>query len=346
MDFKDVQIYTGAETQAPSLSQNVNSPSAMITTEQSRAIAETQAAMIVARMNPRDENVAYQRIMRACKRKKLAEQAKYVYRRGTTMVEGPSIRLAEVIAQNWQNLQYGFRELGRSADSSEVEAFCWDLETNVRVTRTLTVKHKRDTKSGPKDLKAERDKYEYVASQTQRRVRACILEVIPGDIVEEAEKQCEKTLRGDDNRPIEDRVRDMITAFSELGVTGEMVEARLQHSLKAVTLQQLVELQKIYRSIKDGVAQREEFFQVTTHKTPPKPPYTARNSEEKPTLSKTKKTDDIKTTAAYQQVSNEEGMFPDLYRIAVDKFGEPTTVERCGKISNYINEMVDRQNAK
>lgn len=235
----------------------------LITIDQQRAIAEVQAAMVVARMNPRNEYDAFVRIEEACKRKSLAEQALYAYPRGGTMVTGPSIRLAEVLARYWKNITYGLREMSRGDGSSEIEAFAWDLETNTRVTRQFQVRHVRETKQGSKALTGERDVYELVANMGQRRVRACILEIIPGDIVEAAVTACSETLKAGDGEPLEDRLRKVLLAFKNLGVTQEMLEAKLGHPLQATVPQEIVTLQKIYRSLNDGMATREELFNIS-----------------------------------------------------------------------------------
>lgn len=263
-DFTAVKVFSGLPSTANQgeLTTQVQAPSALVTVDQQRAIAEVQAAMVVARMNPRDEMRAYQRIVMACKRKSLAEQASYAYPRGGKMVTGPSIRLAEVIAGYWGNITYGLRELSRRSGISEVEAFAWDLETNTRVTRQFQVKHIRDKSEGGKELTGERDIYELVASMGQRRVRACILEVVPGDIVEGAEDECKKTLQGGGGEPMEDRIRKAVLAFGEFGVTKAMIETRLRHKIEATLPAELVQLQQIYRSLKDGMAKREEFFSL------------------------------------------------------------------------------------
>lgn len=263
-DFTAVKVFSGlpSTVDQDALMTQAQAPSALVTVDQQRAIAEVQAAMVVARMNPRDEMRAYQRIVMACKRKSLAEQASYAYPRGGKMVTGPSIRLAEVIAGYWGNITYGLRELNRRAGISEVEAFAWDLETNTRVTRQFQVKHIRDKSEGGKELTGERDIYELVASMGQRRVRACILEVVPGDIVEGAEEECKNTLQGGGGELIEDRIRKAVLAFGEFGVTKAMIETRLRHKIEATLPAELVQLQQIYRSLKDGMAKREEFFSL------------------------------------------------------------------------------------
>jgi hypothetical protein len=227
-----------------------------------RAMQEVQAAMVVAKKFPRDVNGAYNRIMQACRRKSLAEQAVYAYPRGGQTVTGPSIRMAEVLAQNWGNLQFGIQELEQRDGESIVEAFCWDLETNVRQTKLFAVKHTRHKKNGPPDkLKDPRDIYEHVANQGARRVRACILGVIPGDIVEAAIEECDLTVKkAGKDEPIIDRARRMVVAFQDFGVTQEHIEKRLGHKLDAVIEQELIGLRKIYQSIKDGMAKRHDFF--------------------------------------------------------------------------------------
>ena len=260
--FGDIQVYTGQEIAMASAAPSAPTVSGNI--EQSRAVAEAQAAMVVARMNPRDEMTAYNKIMKACKRKSLAERATYAYKRGGQLVTGPSIRMAEVLARHWGNMTFGLREIARRSGESEMEAYAWDLETNTKVSRGFTVKHIRERKQGNIGLDSERDIYELTANQGQRRVRACILELIPGDIVEAAEDQCKKTIEHGDGTPIEDRIRKMIAAFDEQGVTKEMIEGFLGHKAEAMVAQQLVRLTEIYRSIRDGIGKREDFFRVTT----------------------------------------------------------------------------------
>ena len=82
-------------------------PSVGALAESSRAQAEIQAALIYARANPRDMNLAVETIRASCQRPSLAENSSYEYSRGGTSISGPNIRLMEVIATSWGNLQFG-----------------------------------------------------------------------------------------------------------------------------------------------------------------------------------------------------------------------------------------------
>ena len=230
-----------------------------------RQAQEVQAAMVVAKRFPRDENASFARIMQSCQRKGLAERAMYEYPRGGQNVTGPSIRLAEAMAQNWGNLDFGITELEQKPGESTVMAYCWDLETNTRQTKIFTVPHIRQTKKGAQALTDPRDIYEMVANQGARRLRSCILGVIPGDIVDAAIEQCNKTLTSGDATPLADRIRNMVFSFqAKLGVPKECLEKYIGCKAEAFTEQSVVRLRNVYNSIKEGRANREDYFDLPT----------------------------------------------------------------------------------
>lgn len=232
----------------------------MLDVASSRQAQEVQAAMVIAKKMPRDEERAYARIMKACQRTSLAQQAIYAYPRGGQTVSGPSIRLAECLAQNWGNIDAGVVELSRVAGESTIMAFAWDLETNSRASKTFTVRHERQAGGSVTELTSDRDIYETVANQGARRLRACIMAIIPGDVIDAALDQCEATLKKAGDGPLIDRVRAMATAMAEYHVTIDMLEKRLGHKLDATTESELVQLRKIFVSIRDGFAPREHWF--------------------------------------------------------------------------------------
>jgi len=228
--------------------------------EESRAIAEAQGKLVVAKKFPRDQAAAFERIMKSCSRKKLAESAMYSFPRGGQVITGPSIRLAEELARAWGNIEYGIRELSQKDGISEMESYCWDLETNVVSSQKFTVKHERHTKTGVQKLTDPRDIYELTANNAGRRLRARILAVLPPDIVDAAVEECYRTLAGNSTEPLEDRVRKMLKAFAPYGINKEHIEQRLGKKLDALLSEELVELQTIYTSLKDGISRASDWF--------------------------------------------------------------------------------------
>lgn len=229
--------------------------------QESKSVAAIQAAFIIAKKFPRNEHSCYISIIESCKRPSFAEQCCYAYPRGGQLITGASIRLAEVLAQKWGNCQVGIEIVSQDSDRTEARAFANDLETNYAVEASFTVKHVRFSKKGVTKLTDERDIREMVANIGSRYLRGCILRIIPKDIVEAAIAQSKKTLESGEV-PISERIRLMVGKFDELGVKVEHLEKRLMHKLEATIPEEIVSLQHIYKSIKDGFAKREDFFEI------------------------------------------------------------------------------------
>ncbi|HAT1964741.1 TPA: hypothetical protein JAG59_002031 [Legionella pneumophila] len=234
--------------------------------QESRAVAEIQASIVAAIQMPRNEMKSYQLIIDSCRRPSLAEQAMYAYPRGGTLVTGPSIRMAEVLARCWGNCRVGITIRSQDSDKTEARAYAYDLQSNYMVDQDFTVPHKRTTKKGVQKLTDEREIRELVANIGSRIMRGCILRLIPGDIVEDAVEQVKKTLISSDV-PIAEQIKKMVSAFDELGVKVEHLEKRLGHKLDATIPQEIVTLKGIYKSIKDGMASREDFFEIQSKST-------------------------------------------------------------------------------
>lgn len=261
---------------APTMTPQINPQNAAAAVAMTREMAETLASVQMAKAFPRDTIAARDRILNSCTRQKLAETACYTYNRGGTDVTGPSIRLAEMLAQNWGNISFGIRELEQRNGESTCEAFAWDMETNSRQVKVFQVPHIRHTKKGDYPLTDPRDIYELIANNGARRLRACILGIIPGDIVEEAVQACDTTM-ATKFEVTPERLKAMLAKFEEIGVTKEQIEARVQCHLEAVKPAQLANLGKIYNSVHDGMSKAEDWFPKEDKpsadepkKTPPK----------------------------------------------------------------------------
>lgn len=229
--------------------------------ESSRAIAEAQGKLVIAKKFPRDAAGAFDRAMSACSSKKLAEIANYSYPRGGETISGPSIRLAEELARVWGNIDYGIRELSQKNGVSEMEAYCWDLETNTFSSQKFTVKHERHTRTGVKKLTDPRDIYELTANNAGRRLRARILAVLPVELVDAAVQKCRQTLvSGPD--PIEARIQKAVSAFLRYGITPDLISKRLEKPLSEANGEDIADLLSIFNSIKDGHSSVHQWFDV------------------------------------------------------------------------------------
>jgi len=241
---------------------NKNINEGAVRVEQTRSAAEVHSMIVAAKQFPRDEATAYASLMRACQRKELAEVSMYSYPRAGQTVSGPSIRLAEEAARCWGNVEFGVKELSQKDGESEMLAFAWDLETNVRSSQTFNVKHVRDTRSGARKLTDQRDIYENNANNAGRRLRARILAILPPDFINAALEECARTLKGDNSVPLEDKIKKMIVAFEKVGVKQSLIEGRLGKKSELMTDDELVEYRGIYASIKDKHSKVSDWFDV------------------------------------------------------------------------------------
>ncbi len=239
---------------------NINQGTVAI--EASRAIAEAQGKLVIAKRFPRDEVSAYAKAMEACQRPTMAEKAFYSFPRGSQTVEGPTIRFAEELARCWGNIDYGIKELSQDDGKSEMQAYAWDLETNAQSVQNFTNLHQREAGKKMQKLTSLRDIYENNANMATRRLRSRILAILPSWFVEDCIAECKKTLAGQNETPLVDRVKKMVVQFAKLGVTQEQIETRLKKKIDTMNADDFVEYVGIYNAIKQGESKIADWFEA------------------------------------------------------------------------------------
>lgn len=199
--------------------------------EQSRAVAEVQAAVIIARQFPRSTQLAIAAMQDACRNKALALQAFYSFKRSGSNVTGATVYLARELARIWGNIDVSVRELRRDDlyGQSEMLAYAWDLETNTRVSTGFIVPHVRDKTSGSERLTSMRDIYESNANNGARRLRECIFAVLPKWFTDDAQDRCRRTIEDGGGKPLPQRIADILAAYAK---DYEVDEGRLEAFLE------------------------------------------------------------------------------------------------------------------
>lgn len=232
---------------------------------QSREMAETQTKFLMAQHFPRDERKAMDGILNAFARTTLAERAQYAFQRGGQDISGLSIDAMEAIAQQWQNIEFGWAELSRGVgldgvSYSDVRSYAIDLQSRVPRYLQFIVRHWRDTKKGGYKLTDERDIYELCANMAQRRVRSCLEAVIPRDVQESAREQANVTLKSSADTS-EEGIAKMLRVFGKLGVTKDQIEQFIGRRVEAIQPAQVVRLVRVAQSIRDGLSTADEWFE-------------------------------------------------------------------------------------
>ncbi|HEU5429598.1 MAG TPA: hypothetical protein VFU74_22145 [Actinocrinis sp.] len=230
--------------------------------EQSRAVAEVQAAVIVARQFPRVEAVAIARMEQACKHPALADKAFFSFKRGGSTVSGETIHLAKELARCWGNIQHGVAEMSRDDNygQSEMQAWAWDMESNERVSTTFIVPHARWASGKAQKLADFRDIYENNANNGARRLREMILSVLPVWFVEQAKDLCSATIRHGGGVPLPQRIAEVIAKYDAGGVVTDQLEQHVDRPVAKWTDRDVASLQTLYNSIDRGEMTRDEAF--------------------------------------------------------------------------------------
>lgn len=174
----------------------------------------------------------------------------YVLPRGGKNIQGPSIRLAEIVGLSWGNLRYGARVIGEDDSRRNIiaEAFCHDLQSNnhctIRVMRRITDKHGKRYND---DMIAMTGN-----SACSIALRNAIFKIVPMTYVNSIYEQAKKLAVGDASS-LSDRRMKMLEYFSKFGVTKERLLARIgKPSIDDIDLNDLEMLVGLSTAIKDG----------------------------------------------------------------------------------------------
>lgn len=176
--------------------------------------------------------------------------------RGGKTIEGPSIRLAEIIASAWGNLRYGTRIVGQDARFVTAEGVCHDLERNVsgtaRIDRRIT------------NRKGETFNDDMVAVTANAAcaiaVRNAIFHVIPRAFWNHVYEQAKLTAIGK-AETLTDRRASMVAYFQKMGVLLERLLAVAgKPSVEDLSLEDVFNLRAVANAIRTGETTVDQAF--------------------------------------------------------------------------------------
>lgn len=231
------------------------------------ARAELDQAVVTARQYPRSIDRAMRNIITlATLSEKTATDCVYALPRAGKAIRGPSVRLAEIIAQQWGNCHVGSRIVGVDLADKVIiaEGVFHDLETGMK--RISQVRRRITDKNG----KLFNEDMVNVTGNAAAAIamREAVLKGVPRGIWEEAYDRCEQVIRGD-VKTLNERRESAIKAFAAFGVTPEQIFDYLEiEGEKDITLDHLATLTATRSAIKSGESQVEDFFDMTK-KGPP-----------------------------------------------------------------------------
>lgn len=213
---------------------------------------EIQSAIVLAKRFPRDEDLSFQKLMKACGRTTFAEDAEYSFPRGGQSVKGPSVFLAREAARVWTNIRYGLTITRDDSGSRQIQAWAWDLETNTKISAEDDFRKLIFRKGKGWIEPDERDLRELTNRRGAILIRNCVLQILPKDLIEDALSKCRETLRTNAAQDPDAARKKILLAFSELNVSAEQLAAYLGHPVAQSSPAEIADLRAVYKSISDG----------------------------------------------------------------------------------------------
>jgi hypothetical protein len=201
-----------------------------------------------------------------------AESCFYALPRAGKTIQGPSARIAEIVASAWGHLRVEARVIGVEAEVVVALGTAWDMENNVAYS--YEVRRRITDKSGKR---YNEDMITVTANAAcSIAARNATLKVVPPSYWKPIYEKCVEIVKGD-LQTLADRRAAALDHFQKLGIPNDRVFALLEvKGMEDVMLDHLVTLKGLATALKEGDATLDEAFPK-----PESPSMPARKSEKK-----------------------------------------------------------------
>lgn len=250
-----------------SIYQEEKKPKAEITTVYDTTKAEIDQSVATAKRYPRSIATFRQDAMTmATIDPEIAASCFYKIPRGGKSIEGPSVRLAEIVASAWGNLRFGARIIGRDSKFVTAQGVAHDTQKNVYVTkevkRRITDKHGTTFND---DMIAVTEN-----AACSIAFRNALFAAVPFTYTKQIYEMAKKTAIGD-AKSLKDRRHTMIEAFSKMGVGLDQILLLVEkNGVEDIGLGEIETLLGVFTAVKDGETTIEEAFPPPPKKEAPK----------------------------------------------------------------------------
>ena len=224
--------------------------------------SEVDMQIATAKQYPRDLTEVLNKIATyATMDKETAEDCFYVLRRKgqngqDTVIEGLSVRMAEIIAGAWGNLRVATHIIGNDGRMITAQAVCHDLETNVAVSKE--VKRRITNKYG----QTFSEDMQVVTGNAAAAIafRNAVLAVIPKAVTKRVINEVKKVALGQ-SIDLETSRQNILSYFEKVGVTQEQLFFYLGiKDITEIDKEKVFELRSTANAIKEGTTTVNETF--------------------------------------------------------------------------------------
>lgn len=181
----------------------------------------------------------------------------YTLRRQGKLIEGPSVRMAEIIASAWGNLRVQARIVGNDGKVITAQGVCHDLESNyatsVEVKRRITGK---DGKTFSEDMQVVTGNAACAIA-----MRNALFKVVPTALIKKVVEKAKKVSLGE-SMTLETSRAKMLQYFKTIGVDERQILDYLSvEKVEEIDIDMVVELRGLATAIKEGTTNVKEAFE-------------------------------------------------------------------------------------
>lgn len=220
--------------------------------------SEVDIQISTAKQYPRDIQQALTTIQTiATLNEKTAADCFYALRKGGELIEGVSVRLAEIIAGSWGNLRVQTRIIGNDGKTITAQGVCHDLQTNYAVS--VEVKRRITDRNG----RTYSEDMQVVTGNAASAIayRNAVLKVVPKAVTDSIIEGIKKVAIGK-AKDLETTRKNMVDYFGKLGIDKARLMAYLHVShIEDINTEMVFELRGLANALKEGSTTLAETFQ-------------------------------------------------------------------------------------
>jgi hypothetical protein len=171
-------------------------------------------------------------------------------------IEGPSIRLAEIMRSAWGNIKTASRVVENDGKFITVEGTAWDLETNTQTTSELQISIiKRNGQIYTADMQTKAS-----AGAQSKCLRNAIFSIIGKSYTNYLMKKAKNFAVGD-QKTLSIKRKKILERFKSMNISEEKIFSYLnKKSIEEITLQDIEYLIGIGTAIKEGTIKIDDAF--------------------------------------------------------------------------------------
>ena len=181
----------------------------------------------------------------------------YTLRRQGKVIEGASVRMAEIVASSWGNLRTQARIIANDGKTITAQGVCHDLETNTAIS--VEVKRRITDKNG----KTYNDDMQIMTGNAACAIalRNAVFKVVPAALIKKAIDKAKKVSLGE-SMTLEQSRAKMLAYFKTIGVEDKQIFDYLSvEKVEEIDIDMVVELRGLATAIKEGTTTVKEAFE-------------------------------------------------------------------------------------